>query len=33
VVTDCGRDGIDGLLAGCGVGLCGGEGDEGRDFI
>lgn len=33
VVTDCRGDGVDGLLAGCGVRLCSGEGDECRDFV
>lgn len=33
VVTDCRGDGIDCLLAGCGVGFCSGEVDKGRDFV
>jgi hypothetical protein len=33
VVTDCRGDGVDGLLAGCGVGLCSGEGDKSRNFV
>lgn len=33
VVTDCGGDGINGLLAGCGVGFCSGEVDKSRDFV
>lgn len=33
MITDCRGDCVNGLLAGCGVGFCSGEVDEGRDFI
>lgn len=33
VVTDCRGDGVDCLLAGCGVGFCSGEVDKGRNFV
>lgn len=33
VVTDCRGDGINCLLAGCGVGFCSGEVDEGGNFV